>query len=165
MTSLSDPPCLIEHEIYVENAVWILHTLSTRECSSNERPRGERGTLLFSYIRRLGPFFGGSKFWISIFFLVFRKMNIFGGVKNIFLGCLKFLIFVCGGWAVDAGPEHTYEEQIRVPPGVSVQCYVDWRAHLNVILMNWLIKNRFSKSGKNWAPKTFQVLNVENPVS
>ena len=44
MTSLSDPPCLKEHELYVENAVWILHTLSTRrECSPNERrrPRGE----------------------------------------------------------------------------------------------------------------------------
>ena len=45
MTSLSDPPCLIEHELYVENAVWILHTLFTRECSSNERvpPSGEGG--------------------------------------------------------------------------------------------------------------------------
>ena len=42
MTSLSDLPCLIEHELYVENAVLIIHTLSTRECSSNERlrPRG-----------------------------------------------------------------------------------------------------------------------------
>ena len=42
MTSMSNPTCLIEHEIYVENAVWILHSLSTRECSSNERlcPRG-----------------------------------------------------------------------------------------------------------------------------
>ena len=37
MTSLSDPPCLIVHELDVENAVWILHTLSTWECTSNER--------------------------------------------------------------------------------------------------------------------------------
>ena len=36
----------------------ILHTLYTRECSSNERlrPKGEGDTLIFSYIRRLGPF-------------------------------------------------------------------------------------------------------------
>ena len=67
MTSLSDPPCLIEHELYVENSVLILHTLSTWGCSSYERlrPRGRGGggggTLIFSYIRRLGPFLG-SKF-------------------------------------------------------------------------------------------------------
>ena len=56
MTSLSDPPCLIEHELYVENAVWILYTLSTQKCSSSERLRprgGGGGTLIFSYIRRL----------------------------------------------------------------------------------------------------------------
>ena len=61
MTSLSDPLSLIEHELYVENAVWILHTLSTRECSSNERlgPRGGGGgTLIFSYKLRLWPFLG-----------------------------------------------------------------------------------------------------------
>ena len=64
MTSLSDPPCLVEHELYVENAVWILHMLSTWECSSNERlrPRGEGGTLIFPYIGRLGQFLGVSKF-------------------------------------------------------------------------------------------------------
>ena len=63
MISLSDPPCLIEHALYVENAVWILHTLSIPECSSNERlrPRGGGGGTDISYIRRLGPFFG-SKF-------------------------------------------------------------------------------------------------------
>ena len=40
-----------------------------------------------SYIRRLGSFLG-SKFWISIFFGVFRKMNIFWGMKilSIFFG-------------------------------------------------------------------------------
>ena len=62
MTSLSDPPCLIEHELYVENAVWILYTLSTQKCSSSERLRlrgggggggGGGGTLIFSYICRL----------------------------------------------------------------------------------------------------------------
>ena len=29
------PPCFIEHELYVENAGWILRTFSTRKCSSN----------------------------------------------------------------------------------------------------------------------------------
>ena len=73
MTSLSDPPCLIEHELYVENAVWILHTLFTRECSSNERvpPSGEGwggGTLIFSYIHRLGPFNWAQNFEFQYFF-------------------------------------------------------------------------------------------------
>ena len=74
MTSLSDPPCLIEHELYVENAVSILHTLSTRECSTNERlrPRGRgygvEGTLIFSYIRRLGPFLWAQNFEFQYFF-------------------------------------------------------------------------------------------------
>ena len=42
MTLLLDPP-YIDDELYVEKAVWILHMLSTRACSSNERlrPRGE----------------------------------------------------------------------------------------------------------------------------
>ena len=34
---------------------------------------GPWGTLIFSYIRRLGPFFGGSKFWISIFLGISEK--------------------------------------------------------------------------------------------
>ena len=72
MTSLSDPPSLIKHDLYVENAVWILHTLSTRECSSNERlrPRGRwggGGTLIFSYIRRLEPFLGLKNLNFNIF--------------------------------------------------------------------------------------------------
>ena len=76
MTSLSDPPCLIEHELYVENAVWILHTLSTWECSSNERPRprgrGGGGALIFSYILRIGPFIG----------IKILNFNIFWGVSE-----------------------------------------------------------------------------------
>ena len=51
-------------------------------------PKGG-GTLIFSYILRLGSFFyfffggGGSKFGILLFFLGggFRNMNIFGGTK------------------------------------------------------------------------------------
>ena len=48
---------------------------------------GGGGTLIFSYIRRLGSFLG-SKFWISIFLGVFRKMNIFWVMKilSIFFG-------------------------------------------------------------------------------
>ena len=42
---------------------------------------GGGGTLKFLYIRRLGLFFGVQNFWIAILFLVFRKMNIFGGMK------------------------------------------------------------------------------------
>ena len=52
------------------------------------RGGGRGGTLIFSYIRRLGSFFWGSKFLISIFLGDFRKINIFGGMKSlwIFLG-------------------------------------------------------------------------------
>ena len=39
----------------------------------------------------------------------------FGLVKfQMFLGCLKFLIFF--GGTIDAGPEPTDEEKMRVPP-------------------------------------------------
>ena len=37
------------------------------------------GTIIFSYICRLQPFFGGSKFGF------FRKMNIFGGMKILWI--------------------------------------------------------------------------------
>ena len=48
-------------------------------------------------------------------------MIFFGVAKlsNIFLGCLKFLIFfffLGGGGVVDAGPKPTYEEKISPPP-------------------------------------------------
>ena len=84
MTSKSDPLSLIEHELYVENAVWILHTLSTRECSSNERlgPRGGGGVLLYFHTNVGFGHFLGSKFRISIFFC-FQKMNVYWGMKNI----------------------------------------------------------------------------------
>ena len=36
-------------------------------------------------------------------------------ISNIFLGCLKFLIFF-GRRMVDAGPEPTYAEKMRLPP-------------------------------------------------
>ena len=37
-----------------------------------------------------------------------------GKISNIFLRCLEFLIFF--GVMVDARPEPTYEEKMRVPP-------------------------------------------------
>ena len=43
-----------------------------------ESPRGV--TLIFSYIRKLGPFFGVQNFEFR-FFGVFRKINIFFGMK------------------------------------------------------------------------------------
>ena len=44
--------------------------------------------------------------------------DIFGVAKisNIYLCCLKFLIFFWVNGTVDAGPEPTYEEKMRVPP-------------------------------------------------
>ena len=49
---------------------------------------GGGGTLIFSYICRLGYFFFGrvgSKFCFSIFLGGFRKMNIFGGMKILWI--------------------------------------------------------------------------------
>ena len=91
-------------------------------------------------------------------------MNIFflggggGGVWRIFFGVLEIPdIFKKKSflrWTLDAGPEPTHEEQIRVPPGVSVRCYVNWRAHLNVkqnVDPDELTyqKSLFKKNGKN----------------
>ena len=46
---------------------------------------GGGGTLIFSYLRRLGSFFGGSKFLISIFWGVFRKITIFRGMQILWI--------------------------------------------------------------------------------
>ena len=45
---------------------------------------GGGGTLIFSYIRGLGPSSWDQHFEFQYFFLFFRKMNIFWGIKNIF---------------------------------------------------------------------------------
>ena len=60
----------------VLHAIWV-YTIPTRNY-----PQGGGGTPIFSHIRRLGLFFLGSKFWISIFLGVFRKMNNFLGYKD-----------------------------------------------------------------------------------
>ena len=43
------------------------------------RPKGGGGTLIFSYIRRLGPFFGVQNFEFQ-YFLGFSEIIIFFGV-------------------------------------------------------------------------------------
>ena len=43
------------------------------------------GTLVFSYMRRLGPFFGVQNFEFRYFFWVFRKINIFLGMKILWI--------------------------------------------------------------------------------
>ena len=53
-------------------------------CHGGSRPPGG-GTLIFSYIRRLGSFFFGSNFRFSIFFRVFKKKNIFLGMKILWI--------------------------------------------------------------------------------
>ena len=91
MTSLSKPNM---------SAVWSLHTLSTRECSSNERlrPRGRGCTPIYSYIRRLGSFVWAQNLEFQYFLGIFRRMICLflfvfflfffggGGMKNNFLG-------------------------------------------------------------------------------
>ena len=49
--------------------------------SARRGRRGRGGTIIFSFIRRLAPFWG-SKFWISIPLRVFRKMKIFLGYED-----------------------------------------------------------------------------------
>ena len=46
---------------------------------------GGGGTLIFSYIRRLSPFFWGQIFEFQYFFWVFRKMNIFLGINILWI--------------------------------------------------------------------------------
>ena len=86
MTSLSDTPCLIEHELNVENTVWILHTLSTWECSlmSISVPGGVGRYSVILYIRRLGPFLGLKilNFNIYIFLIFFLGGGGGGGVQK-----------------------------------------------------------------------------------
>ena len=49
-------------------------------------PRGGGGgTLIFSYIRRLGPFFWVQNFEFRYFLGVFRKINIFLGMKILWI--------------------------------------------------------------------------------
>ena len=58
--------------------------------------KGEGGTLIFSYIRRLGPFFFVQNFELQYFLWGggVRKMNIFGGMK------ILRIFFLGGGGGV-----------------------------------------------------------------
>ena len=98
-----------------------------------------------------------------------------GGYEEYFLGVLEILDI--SGWTVDAGPEPTYEEQIREvpppPPGASVWCYVDWRDHLNVkqhvdpdelTYQKSLFKKKKKKKKKNdrnWVTNTFWMFGMQ----
>ena len=53
--------------------------------SSHPQGGGGGGTLIFSYIRTLGSFFGVQNFEFQYFCWVFRKMNIFGGMKILWI--------------------------------------------------------------------------------
>ena len=69
------------------------------------------GLVWGSFLCILGSFLR-SRYRIGIFFWVAKISNIFYWVleiPDIFLG-----------WTVDAGSEPTYEEKIRVPPGVLI---------------------------------------------
>ena len=52
---------------------------------TDPRGGGGGGTLIFSYIGRLGQFFWVPNFEFQYFFLVFRKMNIFWGMKILWI--------------------------------------------------------------------------------
>ena len=49
--------------------------MSLHQCAASSEPQG--GTLIFSYIRRLGSFLGVQNFEFQYFLGVFRNMNIF----------------------------------------------------------------------------------------
>ena len=60
---------------------------------------------------------------VSFLMVKVQNEGTFLGCKNsnIFFGCLEFLIFFFG-CMVDAGPEPTYAEKIRVPPPPPRHC-------------------------------------------
>ena len=51
----------------------------------NVNRSGGGGTLIFSHIRRLGPIFGVQNSEFQYFYGVFRKMNIFWGIKVLWM--------------------------------------------------------------------------------
>ena len=119
MNSLSDPPCLIEHElcVYVQTLFgFFIRCPHGNVYLMSVSVQGGRGVLCYfhTYVG-LGHSIGLKILKILIFYFGFQKNDYFlGGYEEYFLGCLKFLIFF--GRTVDAGPEPTHEEQIRVPP-------------------------------------------------
>ena len=61
------------------------------------------GTLIFSYIRRLGSFMGVQNFEFQYFFGVFRKMNYFRG-KILWI----FFLGSSQNWTIFRGPFHAF---------------------------------------------------------
>ena len=53
------------------------------QMSDKSIPRGGGGTLIFSYIRKLGPFFGGQIFEFQYFLGFSEKLIFFGGHPKI----------------------------------------------------------------------------------
>ena len=106
--------------------------------------------IFFGYKEFVDIFWGHHKIGlylgvISIHFRVFSKVKVQNG--GIF-GSLKFQISFWGvwnswyflGWTVDAGPEPTYAEKMRVPPlGFKQACSGEPRApHMRNIRTGWL---------------------------
>ena len=72
---------------------------------------------MYKSINSLGPPTGENGTDLSKSVLLLKERATGGGggkISNIFLRCLEFLIFL--GVMVDARPEPTYEEKVRVPP-------------------------------------------------
>ena len=134
MTSLSDPPCLIEHELYVY--VQTLFGFFIRCPHGNVHLmsvsfQGGGDTLIFSYIRRLGPFNWAQNFEdFNIFLWFSEKWIFFRGYEEYFSGAWNSWYFWANGRC--GARAYAWRTNQSTSPGVSVRCYVDWRAHLNV---------------------------------
>ena len=61
--------------------LWYRFLAKNRTVASTFKPQGGVLWYFHTYVGS-AYFLGGSKFWISIFFGVFRKMNIFGGYED-----------------------------------------------------------------------------------
>ena len=86
--------------------------------------------MIFSYIRRLGPFFlggggGVQNFEFQYIFGGFRKMIIFGGYEEYFWGVLEIPNIFWRGERYMRGPSLRMKNKSEYPSGVSVRCYVD----------------------------------------
>ena len=81
MTSLSDPPCLIEHELYVETlfGFFIRCPHGNVHQMSVSVPGGGVLSYFYTYVG-LGHFWGAQNLEFQFFLGVFRRMNIFWGV-------------------------------------------------------------------------------------
>ena len=75
-------------------------------------PRGGRGNVIFSYIRRLGSFLGVQNFDFRYFFFFFLGGGGGGFRKMNFLGGMKFLWIFFGSsqnWTIFRGYFHAFK--------------------------------------------------------